>query len=327
MKRAFLFQGQGGFHPEAVKTLIARPELAPFVDRADAIVHELYSTRFSDWLRAPQASGQQSVEQVGIFLEGFLAAQHLLHKDVRPDFVMGHSFGEFSALAVADVVSLEDAIRLVHARSVACEPFQDVGAMMVIAADEMHVASLLAALGNHSLEISVLNHPAQTVVSGTRADLHCLKHLAMGLEPSQRVSTVMLGSRFPFHSSLLANASHRFGELARDVAFRPATCGLYLPVERETYGEQRNMAALLAAHLVTRFNFMHAIDDLLGLGVRDLTECGGSATLRNLVRRIPDARLASTTLTGALDPDRPVPPVSPSPPSLACRTDSRAQPS
>ncbi|QCN99925.1 acyltransferase domain-containing protein (plasmid) [Azospirillum argentinense] len=297
MNRAFLFQGQGGFHPEVLRDLFARPELGDWVGRADDVVEDLFGIRFSTWLAQGAFEDLPDLDQAGIFLEGVLTAEVALRAGRIPDVLAGHSFGEFAALAVAGAVSLEDGIRLIHARLQALEFVQGRGGMAAISADRQRTARILEELPGHALEISVVNHPRQTVVSGPLGDLDRLAIQGRG----KGIGLTILQSRFPFHSSHLSQARERFARLIAPIRFGVARFGLYMPVERTPYHGRLDMPALLAAHLTDPFDYMTAVNDLYGLGVRHFTECGGGTMLRTIVRRVLGERETLVTLDGALD--------------------------
>lgn len=297
MKTTFLFQGQGGFHSKVMQDLFFRPELTDYAQLADEVVLEMTSTRFSSWMSRGSLAENHTLEQIGIFLEGFFSAQLMLQRGVHPDVVIGHSFGEYCALAIAGAISLEDGIRLICARLQALDGLEDAGGMAAVSADHVQVGALLASLSSHGLEISVLNHRNQTVVSGPKADIDRLVRIASQLS----IGVAVLSSRYPFHSKRLEAARSRFAELARSIRFRTTQFDLYLPDERIVYYDRLDMPELLSSHLVRRFDFMTAVNDLFDQGVREFVECGGSTMLRNIVRRILGERESLVVMSGAVD--------------------------
>ncbi|HTV74548.1 MAG TPA: beta-ketoacyl synthase N-terminal-like domain-containing protein, partial [Candidatus Acidoferrales bacterium] len=219
-------------------------------------------------------------EQVGIYLEGFLFARLALAR-MTPDVVVGHSFGEFAALATAGVVSFADGVELVCERVRALRRLRGTGRMLAVAMSREHAIDALRSPEFATLDISVVNHPEQTVVSGPEETLLKFK-TRLG---ESGVASTLLASRLPFHSRLLVSAVEPFRDAIRRIAFGAAHIPLFLPVEERLYDGSLDMAELLAAHLVTPFDFCAAVRLLYQSGYRQFCECAGSSTLRKVVSR------------------------------------------
>src|SRR5207248_2113590 len=109
----------------------------------------------------------QDAAQVGIYASGVLSARFLINRGVSPLLLLGHSFGEVAALAVVGAFDYEEGAALICARVKALQALQQPpGGMLALLCDESRARTLIAALAPSSLEIALVNHPAQTVVSG-----------------------------------------------------------------------------------------------------------------------------------------------------------------
>jgi acyl transferase domain-containing protein len=286
-RRALLFQGQGGFHAAVMADVYEHhPEFWGFFEAAHAVAARLLGVGIFELVggsvRAPAVHEDLlgDAEQVAIYLEGFLFGRLALAK-TTPDVVVGHSFGEFAALAAARVVSFAEGAELVCERVKALRTLRGTGRMLAVGMSRERVLEALAAAEFAMLDISVVNHPEQTVVSGHEETLERFKaHLNVC-----GVDSTLLASRLPFHSRLLMSAVEPFAQAASRITFGAAEIPLFLPVEERLYDPSLDMPELLARHLVTPFDFCSAVRSLYRSGYRQFCECAGSSTLRKVVSR------------------------------------------
>ena len=117
---------------------------------------------------------------------------------LQPDLLIGHSLGEYAALCVSGVLSVSDALYLVGKRSTMimekCTPGSS--GMLAVAASAKTIEEALANQDLASCEISCMNAPEMTVVSGTHKDLKSLQVLL-----NARVRTTFLKVTYGFHSA------------------------------------------------------------------------------------------------------------------------------
>src|SRR4029077_10957797 len=102
------------------------------------------------------------------------------------------------------------------------------GRMAAVSCDAEQTRNLIEQIGARSLEISVLNHPGQTVLSGLAAELEAFRDFAA----SKGVSVTVLKSRYPFHSSLLDRAVHFFKVNLKSYQFQAPGIPVYICTER-----------------------------------------------------------------------------------------------
>lgn len=289
-RSVFLFQGQGGFHKSLMRALYQRnPRVRARFDIANNVCCQHIGASLLDLLHDAKPIDPDvtnDLEQIGIYVEGCVLAA-MLGAPTKAAVVMGHSFGEFAALAVSGTVTFEDGLYLVCERVKALRPLRGCGRMLALGATPEQVQSLLD-LQPATATISVVNHAMQTVVSGPENELDALRAACSARD----ISATLLPSRYPFHSSLLQSAVERFRNAAGAIMYQDPAIPLFLPVEERYYDVSIDMADLLARHLVTAFNFAKPIKWLHEQGHTRFTECAASSTLRNLVRRIlPNERV------------------------------------
>ena len=134
----------------------------------------------------------------------------LAEKGVRPDFVAGHSLGEFSALVAAGALEFADAVRLVRRRGEYMQSAvpEGVGAMAaILGLAPAQVAEICRkAADGQVVAPANLNSPEQTVISGHAEAVKRAVELASAGGAKR---AVMLAVSAPFHSALMLPAAQR----------------------------------------------------------------------------------------------------------------------
>jgi [acyl-carrier-protein] S-malonyltransferase len=142
--------------------------------------------------------------QPAILAVSVAAARVLKGKGVRPDYVAGHSLGEYSALVTAGALELSDALRLVRKRGAYMQDAVPVG--------QGAMAALLGLeAGDEVVSAANMNSPAQIVIAGHRAAVERAVEIAKQRGAKR---AVLLNVSAPFHCSLMKPAADR---LARDL--------------------------------------------------------------------------------------------------------------
>jgi acyl transferase domain-containing protein/surfactin synthase thioesterase subunit/acyl carrier protein len=111
--------------------------------------------------------------QPALFAVEYALSQLLKFWGIVPDAVIGHSLGEIAAACVADVMTLEDAMRLVIARGTLMHRLPGDGAMVAVFAEQTAVRTLIEKV-TPEITIAAMNGPISTVVSGERDALRTL---------------------------------------------------------------------------------------------------------------------------------------------------------
>ena len=286
----FTFPGQGSYAPWALRDFYHNDkESALILQRASEITERLIGEPFLPLITAASDASHDTImarypdlAQVGIYLGSVITAHYLIRNGLTPAGVIGHSAGELAALAISGVYSIETGVEVVCYRIRALQSLNlDPAGMLAVLCAENRVRSAISDLGPCSLQISVVNHDEQTVVSGTWADLQRLEQWMAQLG----IQFIRLKSRYPFHSALLRPAVDQFEVSLRTLKFCPPSIPVYSPIEKGFYSAKSDIAGLLASHFVRPFTFPEALRRLSNMRGRVFIECGGGDVLSNLVRR------------------------------------------
>jgi len=140
-----------------------------------------------------------------------------------PDFVAGHSLGEYNALFAAEAFSFGTGLKLVQRRGALMAEASGGGMAAVIGADIETIRAMLATAGETTIDVANHNAPRQTVLAGPS---DALERLAPVLESRPGVRVIPLNVRTAFHSRYMASTKAAFGAYVAGVALAP----LMLPV-------------------------------------------------------------------------------------------------
>jgi [acyl-carrier-protein] S-malonyltransferase len=204
-------------------------------------------------------------------------------RGIKPDFVVGHSVGEFSALGAAGALGISDAIALVRERglAMAAAAKERPGSMAAILglADEV-VESLCKKI--HNVWPANYNCPGQLVISGqTPAVDECCSEAQR--EGARRA--VRLRVSGAFHSPLVAHAAERLRPAIDRVDFRTPSAAFMSTVTAKLEEAQR-YRSLLLEQLTAPVRFTQAARELVGHGVEVFVEVGPGNVLSGLLKRI-----------------------------------------
>jgi [acyl-carrier-protein] S-malonyltransferase len=282
VKIAFCFPGQGSVEPgmgrdiaEAVaqaRSVYTRGSGAAHLDLERLCFH-------SD----AAALLDTAVQQPALVATSLAVLAAVRERGIEPDYVIGHSVGEFSALAAAGAMTEEEAIALVRERGIA-----------MAEAAARHPGSMAAILGLEDEVVETLcrkilgvwpanyNCPGQIVVSGENAAVDECCELAQEAGARRAVKLKVSGA---FHSPLVARAADRLRPAIDKVKFQEPVAPFMSTVTARLESAQR-MGPLLVDQLTAPVRFTQAASELMREGVRTFVEVGPGNVLSGLVKRI-----------------------------------------
>ena len=281
-KIAFCFPGQGSIEAGMGKDIAdAVPEARAVFERgSEASGLDLERLCF----RADASElVDTAVQQPALVATSLAVLAAIRDRGIEPDFVVGHSVGEFAALAAAEALSLEEAITLVRERGMAMAEaaLQHPGSMAAILGLEDEVVETLC---RQILGVWPANYncPGQIVVSGeTLAVDECIERAQE--QGARRV--VKLKVSGAFHSPLVARAADRLRPAIDRVKFQEPVAPFMSTVTARIESAQR-LAPLLVDQLTAPVRFTQAASELMREGVKTFVEVGPGNVLSGLVKRI-----------------------------------------
>ena len=281
-KIAFCFPGQGSLEVGMGREIAEAVPAAMDVFRRGSEASGLDLVRLC--FEAPEEELVQTEVQQPALVATSLAVLAALRADgFEPDYVVGHSVGEFAALAAAQAMTTEDAIALVRQRGLlmAEAARENPGSMAAILglADEV-VESLCERISN--VWPANYNCPGQIVISGQNPSVEeCCTEAE--LQGARR--TVKLRVSCAFHSPLIGRAAEHLRPAIERVKFSDPIAPFMSTVTAKIEPAQR-MAALLVDQLTAPVRFTQAARELMRQGVKVFVEVGPGNVLSGLLKRI-----------------------------------------
>jgi [acyl-carrier-protein] S-malonyltransferase len=224
-----------------------------------------------------------AVQQPALVATSLAMLAAIRARGIEPDFVVGHSVGEFAAIAAAGSMTVEEALELVRERGIA-----------MAEAAAMHPGSMAAILGLEDEVVETLcrkilgvwpanyNCPGQIVVSGENDAVDECCERAQEEGARRAVKLKVSGA---FHSPLVARAADRLRPAIDRVRFQEPVWPFMSTVTARVESAQR-MGPLLVDQLTAPVRFTQAATELMREGVRTFVEVGPGNVLSGLVKRI-----------------------------------------
>lgn len=206
----------------------------------------------------------------------------------RPQYVLGHSLGEYTALVAAGVLTFADALRLVRIRGQLMETAVPAGqggmaAVIGLARSELQSICEEVSDGKELVELANMNTANQIVISGTIAGL---KQAAALAEARGAKRVQMLEVSGPFHSSLMRPAAERFADSLAEITFRVPQVPVISNVTARPLLNPEDIRAMLIRQMYSPVLWEDSIRFLLDNGVNTFYELGAGTVLSGLVKRI-----------------------------------------
>jgi [acyl-carrier-protein] S-malonyltransferase len=285
-KLAFLFPGQASQYCGMGRDLAANfPESKAVFDEADAALG--FSITQTCFEGTEEALKLTENTQPGILTVSTAAYRALEKKGIVPDFVAGHSLGEYSALVAAGGVDFCAAVKLVRGRGKYMQEAVPAGqgAMAaILGLSPTEVADICKkAAENEVVSPANLNSPEQTVISGSAAAVKRAVEIA---SQSGAKRAVILPVSAPFHCALMMPAQQRLERDLRATQFSALKIPLITNVDAEAITSSEEARDALIRQVTAPVRWLDSVREMIESGVTVFVEVGPGKVLTGLLRQI-----------------------------------------
>lgn len=290
-----LFPGQGSQSVGMIKDLYDGFESVRqvFADASAAIDVDLTELVFNGPAEVLNATENT---QPALVAASIAVWQLVKNKIPAPQFMAGHSLGEYSALVAAGAMDLQDAVRAVRKRGQLMQSAVPAGQGAMAAILNLDDASIeqvcLEISPQGRVSCANYNSPGQVVIAGEKALVESAMALCKERGAKRALALPVSG---PFHSAMMQPAAEQFAEYLQGVPVRMPAVSVLQNAENKVAGTPEQIKQYLIAQIASPVMWTQAIEVMVAQGVDRALEVGPGQVLTGLVKRI-NAELPCTAI-------------------------------
>lgn len=226
--------------------------------------------------------------QPALLTTGVMVAKKLIDEGIQPDYVAGHSLGEYSAFVISEALQFEEAVKIVHKRGLFMNEAvpAGIGAMAAILGMERdalkEVCEKVTQEGN-LVQLANLNCPGQIVISGTKEGVEKAGVLAKEHGAKRAIPLVVSG---PFHSELMRPAATKLEEEVEQIQINNPKLPIISNVNSQEILDSETIKNEMIEQIFSPVLWEDNVRKLLELGVTTFIECGPGKVLSGLVKKV-----------------------------------------
>jgi [acyl-carrier-protein] S-malonyltransferase len=285
-KVAFIFPGQGSQSNGMGKDFFENSDIAKEMikNASNRLGFDFEDLLFNE----SENLGKTEFTQPAILLVSCIALAVFKEKcDIEPEFVMGHSLGEFSALVASGAIDYLDALELVHKRGTfmneACAG-AGAGMMALVGLDDATVEVMTKTQREAGKQVWAANYnmDGQIVVAGIKADLESLVDT---FKEAGAKRAIVLDMSVASHCELLTSAVEKLEPFLNDHITDNFTTSIISNVTAAPYNTKSDAIKLLGSQLVSPVKYKHSV--IANAADLDMfIEFGNGAVLKGMNRKI-----------------------------------------
>jgi len=294
MSTGWLFSGQGTQYPGMATELYESSSVfRGAFDEIDEAMAPHLGARIREVMN-DEGVNRTEFAQPAIFALQYAQAQALLRLGAEPAWLLGHSIGEYAAAAIAEVLSLDDACRLVVARGRLMQQLPAGGGMLAVRAPVGEVTGF-------PLDLAAVNGATEVVLSGAA---EAVDNAARTLERAG-ITVRQLNVSHAFHSHLMEPMTAEFASVAAECIYQLPAFPIFSTLHGRLLGDDEPMDAdYWTAHVRATVRFADAAAEAMQAEPTHLVEFGAKRTLAPMITRshdgAPPALNIATDLRGTV---------------------------
>ena len=283
-KIAFVFPGQGTQYVGMGKELYENSELAK--KEFDSLFSKLDFDLKTVMFEGPEEALKETKNtQPAIVSMSLILTKLLEAKGVKPDYVAGHSVGEYAAFGAAGYLSTEDTVKLTSARGKFMNDTAvkvNGGMAAIIGLDSEKIKEVLTNVEG-IVEAVNFNEPNQTVIAGQK---DAIERACIALKEAGARRIVPLKVSGPFHSAMLEQAGEALGEVLDAIEVKKPEIPYVTNVTAQYVTKAEEVKPLLVKQVSSSVKWQQCVEAMIEDGVDTFVEIGPGKTLSGFMRKI-----------------------------------------
>lgn len=226
--------------------------------------------------------------QPALLTTGVMIGKKLIEEGIIPNYVAGHSLGEYSAFVISGALQFQDAVKIVHKRGVYMNEAVPAGEGAMAAILGMETEALKEVCEHvtkegHLVQLANLNCPGQIVISGTKEGVEKASERAKENGAKRAIPLVVSG---PFHSKLMRPAAEKLKEELNQIEINNPTIPIISNVTSQQITDGNKIKNEMIEQVYSPVLWEENVRKMLELGVTTFIECGPGKVLSGLVKKI-----------------------------------------